>query len=101
MYNREKNNTSTTIYPKCHNTESERMPATNLLSSSFYLFYSSLSLSLSRFLLERSLIHTNWQAGSSLLPEATCMLTMARNDRRRVHQAELRKKNEEEEEKRK
>jgi hypothetical protein len=45
MYNREKNNTSTTIYPKCHNTESERMPATNLLSSSFYLFYSSLSLS--------------------------------------------------------
>lgn len=62
-----------------HHTESRGMPSTNpfLLFPRFsYLFYS-----ISRRLLERSLIHT----GSSLQPEATCIcwLDIVENDNRR------------------
>jgi len=87
MYNREKNNTSTTIYPKCHNTDRQRMPGTNpffsfsLLSSSYMLFLSSFSSGHSFIY-----IHMSKQSGSYLLPGTTCMLAMVRNDSR-VQQA--------------
>jgi hypothetical protein len=91
MYNREKNNTSTTIYPKCHNTNRQRMPGTNPFFS-FSLFSSSYMLFLSSFSSGHSFIyiHMSKQSGSYLLPGTTCMLAMVRNDSR-VHQAELKK----------
>lgn len=52
MYNREKNNTSTTIYPKCHNTQSKGCLVSPMLCSPLCAFASSLS-----HISKRSLIH--------------------------------------------
>ncbi len=95
MYNREKNNTSTTIYPKCHNTDRKECLVTIpfssflLLSSSSYLFF------LSSFSSGHSFTHIH---GSYLLPRTTCMLAIVRDDSH-VHQAELKKRRMKEEEK--
>ncbi len=100
MYNREKNNTSTTIYPKCHNTDRKECLVTIpfssflLLSSSSYLFFLSSFSSGHSF----THIHMSRQAGSYLLPRTTCMFSIVRNDSH-VHQAELEKKRMKEEKK--
>ncbi len=56
MYNREKNNTSTTIYPKCHNTTSKECLVL-ILFPFFSLTLLLLLHVLSLFLFKRSLIH--------------------------------------------
>ncbi len=55
MYNREKNNTSTTIYPKCHNTTSKECLV--LILFPFFSLTLLLLHVLSLFLFKRSLIH--------------------------------------------
>jgi hypothetical protein len=92
MYNKEKNNTSTAIYPKCHHTKNKECLVPILISpflflSSFYmLFLSSLSSGHSFIY-----IHMSKQSGSYLLPDTTCMFVMVRNDSH-VHQVELKKR---------
>ena len=100
MYKTEKkNNTSTTIYPKCHNTKSKECLVSPMLFLSLSLLLRFLDLlpsstcsSSPPFSSGHSFIriHMNKQSGSYLLPETTCMWAMVRNDSR-VHQAQLKK----------
>jgi len=59
MYNREKNNTSTAIYPKCHNTKRKEclVPILFFLLLPFLFFWTLLLHAFPLLLYERSLIH--------------------------------------------